>query len=106
MVRRVGGRAEERTRRSSAKKDVAPIAAIWPRGREPTPISTMPGVVQHSRDSLRKAVAEAAALGLGGVMLFGVAETKDARGPARSAPRASSTSRSRTASRRSATPCR
>jgi porphobilinogen synthase len=47
---------------------------------EPTPIGTMPGVVQHSRDSLRKAVAEAAALGLGGVMLFGVPETKDARG--------------------------
>ncbi len=47
---------------------------------EPTPISSMPGVVQHSRDSLRKAVAEAAALGLGGVMLFGVPETKDARG--------------------------
>jgi porphobilinogen synthase len=47
---------------------------------EPTPISTMPGVVQHSRDSLRKAVAEAAGLGLGGVMLFGVPEAKDARG--------------------------
>ncbi|MEP7090321.1 MAG: porphobilinogen synthase, partial [Nocardioidaceae bacterium] len=36
---------------------------------EPTPITSMPGVVQHSRDSLRKAVAEAAGLGLGGVML-------------------------------------
>jgi porphobilinogen synthase len=47
---------------------------------EPTPISSMPGVVQHSRDSLRKAVAEAADLGLGGVMLFGVPETKDALG--------------------------
>ena len=47
---------------------------------EPTPISSMPGVVQHSRDSLRKAVAEAAGLGLGGVMLFGVPEQKDARG--------------------------
>ena len=47
---------------------------------EPTPIGTMPGVVQHSRDSLRKAVSEAAALGLGGVMLFGVPEAKDARG--------------------------
>ena len=46
----------------------------------PTPISSMPGVVQHSRDSLRKAVSEAAALGLGGVMLFGVPEAKDARG--------------------------
>jgi porphobilinogen synthase len=47
---------------------------------EPNPISSMPGVVQHSRDSLRKAVAEAAELGLGGVMLFGIPATKDARG--------------------------
>src|SRR3954451_20150564 len=47
---------------------------------EPTPISSMPGVVQHTRDSLRKAVAEAADLGLGGVMLFGIPERKDARG--------------------------
>jgi porphobilinogen synthase len=47
---------------------------------EPTPISSMPGVVQHSRDSLRRAAAEAAELGLGGVMLFGVPTTKDARG--------------------------
>ena len=44
------------------------------------PISSMPGVVQHSRDSLLKAVAEAAELGLGGVMLFGVPEEKDAVG--------------------------
>jgi porphobilinogen synthase len=47
---------------------------------EPTPISSMPGVVQHTRDSLRKTVAEAAELGLGGVMLFGVPLTKDPRG--------------------------
>jgi porphobilinogen synthase len=47
---------------------------------EPTPIRSMPGVVQHTRDSLRKAAAEAAELGLGGVMLFGVPERKDARG--------------------------
>ncbi len=47
---------------------------------DPTPVSSMPGVVQHTRDSLRKAVAEAAELGLGGVMLFGVPLTKDARG--------------------------
>jgi porphobilinogen synthase len=47
---------------------------------EPRPISSMPGVVQHTRDSLRKAVAEAAELGLGGVMLFGIPETKDAEG--------------------------
>jgi porphobilinogen synthase len=48
--------------------------------REPVPISSMPGVVQHTRDSLRKAVAEAATAGLGGVMLFGVPTSKDARG--------------------------
>jgi porphobilinogen synthase len=47
---------------------------------EPAPISSMPGVVQHTRDSLRKAAAEAAQLGLGGIMLFGVPERKDARG--------------------------
>jgi porphobilinogen synthase len=47
---------------------------------EPHPISSMPGVVQHSRDSLKRAVAEAAELGLGGVMLFGIPETKDATG--------------------------
>src|SRR6185369_1495074 len=34
--------------------------------REATPISSMPGVVQHTRDTLRKAAAEAASLGLGG----------------------------------------
>jgi len=47
---------------------------------EPHPISSMPGVVQHSRDSLLGAVAEAAELGLGGVMLFGIPESKDATG--------------------------
>ncbi len=46
----------------------------------PVPIGSMPGVVQHTRDTLRKAAAEAAELGLGGVMLFGVPEHKDARG--------------------------
>lgn len=47
---------------------------------EPRPVPSMPGVVQHTRDSLRKAVAEAASLGIGGVMLFGVPARKDARG--------------------------
>ncbi|UAL32083.1 porphobilinogen synthase [Nocardioides rotundus] len=47
---------------------------------EPQPISTMPGVVQHSRSSLQRAAAEAAELGLGGIMLFGVPEEKDAVG--------------------------
>ena len=47
---------------------------------EPLPISSMPGVVQHTRESLRKAAAEAASAGLGGVVLFGVPERKDAFG--------------------------
>ncbi|MEI5676022.1 MULTISPECIES: porphobilinogen synthase [unclassified Nocardioides] len=47
---------------------------------EPVPISSMPGVVQHSRSSVLAAVSEAAELGLGGVILFGVPETKDAVG--------------------------
>src|SRR5882724_4739281 len=46
----------------------------------PQPINSMPGVVQHSRDSLRKAAAEAAQAGVGGVIVFGVPEDKDDRG--------------------------
>jgi len=47
---------------------------------EPRPISSMPGVVQHSLDSVRKVAVDAAAAGLAGVMLFGVPQHKDARG--------------------------
>jgi porphobilinogen synthase len=47
---------------------------------EPRPISSMPGVVQHTMDTLRKAAVEAADAGLAGIMLFGVPERKDARG--------------------------
>jgi porphobilinogen synthase len=47
---------------------------------EPVPISSMPGVVQHTRDSLRKSAVEAVAAGVGGLMLFGVPEHKDATG--------------------------
>jgi porphobilinogen synthase len=46
----------------------------------PRPISSMPGVVQHSRDSLRKAAVEAVCAGVGGVMIFGVPSTRDATG--------------------------
>ena len=46
----------------------------------------MPGVVQHSRDSLRKAAAEAVDAGVGGLMLFGVPEHKDAVGSGGSDP--------------------
>ncbi|MGO4419285.1 porphobilinogen synthase [Streptomyces sp. MCAF7] len=49
---------------------------------EPVPLAAMPGVVQHSRDSLRKAAVEAVEAGVGGIMLFGVPEEskKDAIG--------------------------
>jgi porphobilinogen synthase len=47
---------------------------------DPVPIASMPGVVQHTSESLRKAAAEAVAAGLGGIMLFGVPTTKDATG--------------------------
>jgi porphobilinogen synthase len=48
----------------------------------PAPIASMPGVVQHSRDSLRKAAADAVAAGVGGLMLFGVPGSRDATGSA------------------------
>jgi len=47
---------------------------------EPRPIVSMPGVVHHSLDSLRAAAVEAAAAGLGGVMLFGIPEQRDGIG--------------------------
>lgn len=47
---------------------------------EAMPISSMPGVVQHSLDSLRRAAVEAAEAGVGGVMLFGVPQVRDATG--------------------------
>jgi porphobilinogen synthase len=51
---------------------------------EPKPIASMPGVVQHTRESLRKAAAEAVDAGVGGLMLFGVPreQDKDATGTA------------------------
>jgi porphobilinogen synthase len=47
---------------------------------EPQLISSMPGVLQHTRDSLRKTAAEAAAAGVGGIIVFGVPEEKDDQG--------------------------
>lgn len=48
----------------------------------PRPIASMPGVVQHTRDSLRRAAAGAVEAGVGGLMIFGVPrdEDKDATG--------------------------
>ena len=47
---------------------------------EPRAIASLPGVLQHSRDSLRKAAVEAVQAGVGGIMLFGVPVSRDERG--------------------------
>ncbi|MDQ4020105.1 MAG: porphobilinogen synthase [Actinomycetota bacterium] len=47
---------------------------------EALPIVAMPGVLQHTAESLRKAAADAVAAGVGGIMLFGVPTTRDATG--------------------------
>ena len=44
------------------------------------PITSLPGVVQHTRETLRKEVAELAGLGVRSVMLFGIPAAKDDRG--------------------------
>lgn len=47
---------------------------------EPAPITSMPGQVQHTEETLGKAVAAAADAGIGGVMLFGIPARRDATG--------------------------
>src|SRR5262249_61577226 len=54
---------------------------------EPVPVPSMPGVAQHSRDSLRKAAVEAAEAGVGGLILFGIPAVKDGDGSAADDPR-------------------
>jgi porphobilinogen synthase len=78
-------RATPGLRRLVAETDVRPRHLVLPvfvaEGLDaPKPITSMPGVVQHTRDSLRKAAAEAAAAGVGGIMLFGVPSRRDAVG--------------------------
>lgn len=53
---------------------------------EPNPLTSMPGVVQHTLDSLKKAAAEAVELGVGGIMLFGIPAERDAVGSAGTDP--------------------
>jgi porphobilinogen synthase len=64
-------------RRLVAETSVLPRQLVLPMfvaedATEPRPIASLPGVVQHSRESLRKAAVEAVAAGVGGLMLFGV----------------------------------
>lgn len=53
---------------------------------EPNPLASMPGVVQHTLESLKKAAAEAVELGVGGIMLFGIPAERDAVGSAGTDP--------------------
>ncbi|NMH98004.1 porphobilinogen synthase [Pseudonocardia acidicola] len=74
-------------RRLVAETELRPRHLVLPMfvkegATEPVPIASMPGVVQHTRDSLRKAAAEAVAAGVGGLMLFGVPARRDATGSA------------------------
>jgi porphobilinogen synthase len=74
-------------RRLVAETDLRPRHLVLPMfvkegAAEPVPIPSMPGVVQHTRDSLRKAAAEAVQAGVGGLMLFGVPTRYDATGSA------------------------
>jgi len=52
----------------------------------PQPIASLPGVMQHSRSSLRREAAELAALGVPAVILFGVPVSKDPTGTGASDP--------------------
>ncbi|HEV2310286.1 MAG TPA: porphobilinogen synthase, partial [Acidimicrobiia bacterium] len=54
--------------------------------RDPEPVASMPGVVQHTLESVRKEVRALADLGLPAVVLFGVPAHKDARGSAADDP--------------------
>ncbi len=47
---------------------------------EPQPIASLPGVVQHSRASVRKEVRRLVDLGVPAVILFGIPSSKDATG--------------------------
>ena len=96
-------------RRLVAETAVRPSQLVLPLfvaedATEPREISSMPGVVQHTRDTLKKAANEAVEAGLGGVMLFGLPDhTRTPSAPVRSTRTASSTSRSPTWSPRWAT---
>jgi porphobilinogen synthase len=72
-------------RRLVAETDVDPRSLILPLfvregAVEPIPIPSMPGVVQHTLGTLRKAAVEAVDVGVGGLMLFAIPERKDAIG--------------------------
>ena len=82
-LRRLRGTAP--LRRLVAQTRLDPAGLVLPvfvkqGATEPVEVSSMPGVFQHTRESLRKAVSRAAEAGVGGVMIFGIPQHKDAIG--------------------------
>lgn len=78
-------------RRAIAETNISPRQLVLPvfvaEGiSEPKPISAMPGVMQHTLNSLPALLDEVLAAGIGGIMLFGVPTTKDATGTQADAP--------------------
>ncbi|MCA1823044.1 MAG: porphobilinogen synthase [Mycobacteriales bacterium] len=74
-------------RRLVAETSLAPTDLVLPLFvkeaiDDPLGVASMPGVVQHSRESVRKAAVEAVEAGVGGLILFGIPAVKDARGSA------------------------
>ena len=84
-VRPRRSRATPALRRLVAETRLSPAQLVLPMFvadgiEEPKPIVSMPGVVQHTRESLRKAADEAVRAGVGGLMLFGVPKPEDKDG--------------------------
>jgi porphobilinogen synthase len=86
-----------RLRRSAALRRLVAQTAVSPSDlvlplfvkegiSEPLPVASMPGVMQHTRDSLRKAAVEAVHAGVGGLIVFGIPAVKDGRGSAADDP--------------------
>ncbi len=72
-------------RRLVAETRVHPTDLVLPvfvreGAEQPTPIASMPGVVQHTLDSLVEQARQARDAGLGGLMVFGVPSRRDAQG--------------------------
>jgi len=74
-----------RETRLSADALVLPIF-VHESATEPRPILSLPGVSQHSLDSMASLIDQAAKAGIGGIMLFAIPETRDAVGSAAADP--------------------
>ena len=80
-------RSRPALRRLSRETQIAPQDLIYPLFvrdaiDEPRPIEAMPGQQQHTLDSLTREVEAAIRVGVGGFVLFGIPEQKDAQGSA------------------------